>query len=119
MRISDWSSDVCSSDLMKFKYLAPAIALAAGVASPASAAFFIEGIGSTSAIAPNNDFAGELDANYSYTLQTSDFTGLSLLSPARITFYALASASGYEERFSPYGLNGVAPTLTFQAHRQN
>lgn len=102
---------------MKFKYLAPAIALAAGVASPASAAFFIEGIGSTSAIAPNNDFAGELDANYSYTLQTSDFTGLSLLSPARITFYALASESGYEDSFSAYGVNGVESNFSFDASR--
>src|SRR3546814_11892394 len=71
----------------------------------------------TNASDPNNDFAGELDANYSYTLQTSDFTGLSLLSPARITFYALASESGYEDSFSAYGVNGVESNFSFDASR--
>src|SRR3546814_14448986 len=85
---------------MKFKPLLPILAIAAGFAGPASAAIFIDGISSTSAVSSDNDFASDLDSNYSYTLQSDSFSHMSLTAPARITFYALASESGYTNSFS-------------------
>lgn len=102
---------------MKFKYLLSALALTAATVSPASAAFFIDGIGTVGSVAANNDFAGDLSANYSYTLQSNDFGGISLTAPARITFYALASESGYTDTFSGYGVNGVESNFSFDASR--
>ena len=102
---------------MKFHALLPAVAAVTALISPASAALFVNGIGSTTAISSANNFAADLDTNYGLTLQTNNISGLSLSAPARITFYALASESGYTDSFSSNGVNGTETNSGFDTTR--
>ncbi len=102
---------------MKFKAFLPALAAASVFISPASAAIMIDGIGSTSPIASNNDFAGALSSTYSYTSQANNFSSISLTAPAQITFYALASESGYNNSFSANGVSGSESEFAFDTSR--
>lgn len=102
---------------MKSSVLLSALAMATALATPASAALLVDGINSTSALAPGNSFAAQLNANYGYTQQTTDYSGISLTRPARITFYALASESGYADTFSFEGLSNTENAYAFDTSR--
>ena len=102
---------------MKSSVLLSALAVATALAAPASAALLVDGVGSTSALASGNSFAAQLNSNYGYTQQTTDYSGISLTAPARITFYALASESGYANTFSFEGLSNTENAYSFDSSR--
>lgn len=95
----------------------PALAAASALAAPAGAAIFIDGISSISPVAAANDFKSDLNTNYGLTSQTNSFSSISLTAPARITFYALASESGYQNTFSFEGLSSTEQNFAFDTSR--